>query len=300
MDSPQVIAQALGLAATWGLAAQRYAQLASRWPALATAAALTDQFDYLASAPEAEWQRLVTVLAWFQQNSASGLYLRQLPIPGIDTKWLETQEPLVHGLLGAILGRPEPEDFLTRCGLRRSPTRLRMRVLCPALQAQMGGLTDIEAPLNELGALQFRPARGIVVENLRSGLALPEIAGAVCFLGLGNAATLLGELPWLAATELFYWGDIDTHGFAILNRVRRAFPLVRSWLMDEQTLLQNRELWVEELTQSSDIRLELLTEEEHAVYEGLRNGKWGPRVRLEQERIPWTAVSEALGILERW
>jgi hypothetical protein len=42
----------------------------------------------------------------------------------------------------------------------------------------------------------------------------------------------------------------DTHGFAILDRSRRAVPHLRSVLMDEATLLSHRPLWVQEASQS--------------------------------------------------
>jgi len=37
---------------------------------------------------------------------------------------------------------------------------------------------------------------------------------------LGYAVDVLGQLPWLQEAQCIYWGDIDTHGFAILNRAR--------------------------------------------------------------------------------
>jgi hypothetical protein len=42
----------------------------------------------------------------------------------------------------------------------------------------------------------------------------------------------LGSLPWLREKPLYYWGDIDTHGFAILSRLRRHWEHARSLLMD--------------------------------------------------------------------
>ncbi|BFO23151.1 hypothetical protein SHKM778_95390 (plasmid) [Streptomyces sp. KM77-8] len=54
-------------------------------------------------------------------------------------------------------------------------------------------------------------------------------------MGSGYAASLLRHLPWLADIDLWYWGDIDTHGFAILSRVRGHFPHTRSLLMDRHT-----------------------------------------------------------------
>ncbi|NOR71388.1 MAG: hypothetical protein GQ532_17115, partial [Methylomarinum sp.] len=43
-----------------------------------------------------------------------------------------------------------------------------------------------------------------------------------------------------------YWGDLDTHGFAILSRLRHYYPQVKSILMDEKTLEQFAHLSVYE------------------------------------------------------
>ncbi|QIK37670.1 hypothetical protein GWK36_06375 [Caldichromatium japonicum] len=34
----------------------------------------------------------------------------------------------------------------------------------------------------------------------------------------------LAQGPWLNACQLYYWGDLDTHGFAILDGLRNHFP----------------------------------------------------------------------------
>jgi hypothetical protein len=46
--------------------------------------------------------------------------------------------------------------------------------------------------------------------------------------GGGYAVNVLERLDWLVSLDLAYWGDLDTHGFAILNRLRRRFPHARS------------------------------------------------------------------------
>ena len=34
----------------------------------------------------------------------------------------------------------------------------------------------------------------------------------------------MGAARWLADCDLHYWGDLDTHGFAMLDRLRSMFP----------------------------------------------------------------------------
>jgi hypothetical protein len=146
----------------------------------------------------------------------------------------------------------------------------------------------VEAPLDELARLPLTPRSVIVVENLATGLALPDFPGCVAFMKLGNAVSVLGELPWVRETNAVYWGDVDTHGFAILDRARRAVPQLRSVLMDEHTLVEHQTLWGTEPAVCPDSELFTLTFDERDVYLGLRQHRWGKQVRLEQERLPWT------------
>ena len=61
--------------------------------------------------------------------------------------------------------------------------------------------------------------------------------------GLGYGVQTLASVPWLQSKKLYYWGDIDTHGFAILHHSRAIFPEAQLFLMDRETLLAPRELW---------------------------------------------------------
>ena len=76
------------------------------------------------------------------------------------------------------------------------------------------------------------PASSVyVVENEITYLAFPPADDAAVLLGGGYALSGLSPLTWLQDRDLIYWGDIDTHGFAILNRLRQAFPHARSCLL---------------------------------------------------------------------
>ena len=110
---------------------------------------------------------------------------------------------------------------------------------------------------------------------------------------LGHAVNLLRLLPWLRASRVVVWGDVDTHGFAILDQLRGHFPHVASLLMDRETLLAHRVHWGEE---SAPARHELfrLTDDELAVYDALRFDRIQPRLRLEQERVGYGWICERL------
>ncbi len=253
-------------------------------------------FDWLASVPDVELQRLLAVLRWLLAHPDSGLYVRQLPIPGIDTKWIGANRGRLVDLLSqrvpapASASAPDPArgegDLHRLAGLRRAPDLVRLRLLDPRLRARVGGLGDLSAPVEQIGAASLAPKRVFVVENLATGLAFADLPDCLCFMARGYAVEAFGAIPWLQGVPIHYWGDLDTHGFAILNRLRGYLPDAGSLLMDADTLLRHRDLWQREDKPASG-PLERLTPDEQAVFEGLQSGRWGEQVRLEQERIDW-------------
>ena len=132
-----------------------------------------------------------------------------------------------------------------------------------------------------------------MVENEITYLAFPLPGGAIVIFGGGYAVDVLEPLGWLTNLDLIYWGDIDTHGFAILNRLRHRFSHARSMLMDRATLLAHRDQWVTE-PRPAVARLDLLDAEEAELHRDLVDGTLGPSVRLEQERIRFAAIERAV------
>lgn len=250
-------------------------------------AALRTHARAIAVLDETDAEILRRATAWLVRNPVSGLRVRQVPVRGMHTKWLERHRAMVEGIVGAAagsdgLGLVEPED------------RLRVMILDPQLRP--GGLRDVAAPVQELAALPFddRLRVVLIVENLETLLALPDNAGVVAIHGSGYIGHRAAALPWVRSRPVLYWGDLDSHGFAILNRVRAAGIDAQSVLMDPEVLRAHRDLWVVE---PKPFRGELprLTASEQAALAVLRaEGD----VRLEQERIgwdfAWARVAEAI------
>ena len=289
LEGPRDVALWLDNVERWDRAYHRQDEICQRWPMLM--GRLGPYFDILAEYPDADFDRLIATLAWLERNPDSGLYVRQLPIPGLDTKWIEKRKAVLAELLCCITDRADTAgDFYTLCGLRRQPLRLRMRVLDPALRARVGGLGDLTVPIDELDQLSFAPAQVLIVENLQTGLALGELPDTVAFMALGYGVDLLTEVSWVSNARCLYWGDIDTHGFAILSLLRTQLTGVHSIFMDEATLLAHRSFWSSEASQHAVQELPLLTPAEQALYRSLKLHALGPSVRLEQERLSWEIV----------
>lgn len=286
LSGAEALAELLGDTARWQRARARFEPWVERWPVLA--ADLCRQYELLADANDTEFTRLGAMLAWLLGHPSSNLFARQLPVAGLDSKWLETRTGLLGDWLRTLGALQRNAEFWQVSGLRREPERLRLRLLDPVLRACVGGLGDIYAPFDELAVLDL-PARHVfIVENKQTGLAFGDLPGAVVLMARGYAVDRLRELPWLqAAQTVHYWGDLDTHGLAILGRLRGHLPQVQSVLMDEATLLDHRALWVTEPQPHRAEAIEHLNTAEQALYRELRGDRWGVRVRLEQERIGW-------------
>ncbi len=252
---------------------------------------------------DADWPKLLAVLEHFHQHPQPDRYLRQLDIPGVDSKYIERRRGLIGELLDCVL--PESaidreacgvRNFSRRYGLREEPPLIRFRILDPALA--ISTLTDLSVPPEQFGRLQLPVKRVFITENKINGLAFPDSSAALVIFGLGYGLDRLKEISWLRNVAIYYWGDIDTHGFAILNRLRAAFPSATSWLMDRETLMEHRKLWGEEPAADRFTgKLTRLNKEEQALFDDLRSNRLASGVRLEQERIGFGWLKKALDTL---
>ena len=119
--------------------------------------------------------------------------------------------------------------------------------------------------------------------SARSTFSIPDSPGAIVVFGAGSGFDHFALVPWLAEDPVHYWGDIDTHGMAILDQLRGFIPHAVSLMMDHDALMAHRGFWgTEERPTRRDLRR--LTDAELAVYNDLRDNRLPPNLRLEPER----------------
>jgi hypothetical protein len=247
------------------------------------------------------WPLLLKVVAWLCAHPRPDVYLRQIDVPGVHSKFVEAQ----RGVLSEMFDLALPPDaidhttsgvaqFARRYGFRDKPERIRLRVLDPAcIPLPSLGAADITLDAASFSRLGRIAAQVFITENETNFLAFPAVKNSLVLFGAGYGFEALGQAGWLHDCRLHYWGDIDTHGFAILDQLRGQFAHVASFLMDRATLLACEPLWgVEDSQTTRD--LARLTDDEHALYDELRDNRIRPKLRLEQERIGFGRVLSAL------
>lgn len=252
------------------------------------------------------WERLLAVVAWLQARPRPGVYVRQVDVPGVDSKFIEAHRGVLAELLDLALPPEVIEthatgvaQFTRRFGFLDKPVRIRFRLLDPAVPSLPGCPSSPQSPPDitldaaSFAALVLPVQRVFITENETNFLAFPPASDAIAVFGAGYGWEALAHASWLHRCQLHYWGDIDTHGFAILDQLRGYFPGAASFLMDRETLLAHRLHWGAEPDPARH-DLSRLTTEEAAVYDDLRFDRHQPRLRLEQERVGFGRVKERL------
>ncbi len=238
-----------------------------------------------------DWPALVAAYRWLAAVRGSGRYLRTIDIVGVDTKFVERHRAVLGTLLG-VSGTAA--GFVNDLGLASKPDQVRMRFES-GFAGLPSSLTEATFRVDEVAHLRVGVQAAVVVENETTFLSLDPPAEGVLLWGKGFDTDRVGRMRWLADVSVWYWGDLDTHGFAILDRLRAWLPQTASFLMDRETLRRHHDRWTTEPSPTS-ARLERLDQDESALYADLVGAKYGSSVRLEQERLErgWTLETSSL------
>ncbi|KZK74214.1 MAG: hypothetical protein A3K90_02765 [Pelodictyon luteolum] len=247
------------------------------------------------------WPLMLNIVEWLRQHPRPAVYLRQIDIAGVHTKFIERHRGVLSELFDLTLPKSSIDEhatgttnFCRRYGFRDKALRVRFRILDSAYSI-LPYCTDQEITLThtDFARLHLPVETVFVTENEINFLVLPPIPRAMVIFGAGYGFSNLAVVNWLQDKKLYYWGDIDTHGFAILNQFRQYFPTATSFLMDRETLLAHRQYWEREPCPETTA-LRRLTDPEQSLFNDLRQNNLGEQIRLEQEKIGYSMLLDAL------
>lgn len=268
-------------------AVRRLATLLERHPDLDDPAKVLRAVD---TYTDTDFGLLLAVADWFSRHDASGLTPRQVPIPGVHAKWLKGHRALLLTLTGRESLGLLPEH----------PPRIHFTYLDPDHRATGGRVHD-SATVNDAFTPAYSPQVVIISENKDTAIHFPPIPGGIAVEGEGFGGKTAAAFPWLIhAPRLFYWGDLDAHGYEILNGWRADGLPATSILMDPATYETyepfgtNTDKNNKPLGPGMPKPLSCLTPGERAVYERVLDAAHTGHRRIEQERIPLEVARSAV------
>jgi predicted RecB family nuclease len=257
---------------------------------------------FKALAASNDWTKFLAVVAWMKKNPRPGIFIREVVIQGIHSKFIQENAKLISELLDVTLPSDAINESMTgikkfapRYGFCEERPQIRFRILDKRHNLfPMTNDQDISLDWETFSELKTDIRRVFITENKTNFLAFPETPDSMVIFGSGYGFEHLGAASWLFYCNLYYWGDIDSHGFGALNNARNYFPHIQALMMNEKTLLLYKHLKGNEVTAHEADWLENLTTEEQDIFQGLRTNRWGEQFRLEQEHIDWDFAKSSI------
>lgn len=239
------------------------------------------------------WQNIFLCAIWFLNNPHCNVYLREIPVP-VHTKFIEQNTSLIFSVYTALNKNEDTDkvssnaDIYIRWGVRTAEPFIRFRSLDKDIHLKILNEEftsyEIQTPLSAFAKINFNSIEYIfIVENLMVYLTFPAFNKTLCIFGSGFAAVNLKECKTLNEKKLYYFGDMDEHGFEILSNVRSIFPNIQSFCMDQKTYETFSIFAVKGENSHSKIEDLNLSEDELHLFKFLRENK--TIGRLEQEKI---------------
>jgi len=242
---------------------------------------------------------LLDIVDYLVAHPRPDCFARELPI-AVSTKLLQPNRRRLASWLDILLPasaidhRYGYENFEPRYGLRYVRPHFLLRVLDSDLQSELGlPFDELSLPADSLSTLPVNQVQVLIVENKVNLLSLPALKRTVALGGLGNGVIQLGDIRWMRHNPIFYWGDLDTEGFEILDRLRQTLGHVQSLLMNQATFAVFQHLATQGNAANAKV-LDFLTAEERECYEYLCINQQ----RIEQEHLPTDVLLKALMSIE--
>ncbi|GAB2736094.1 Wadjet anti-phage system protein JetD domain-containing protein [Arthrobacter bambusae] len=274
----------------------RLGVLRDRYPHLADVGKTLRSLD---AYRDVDFGLLLSVADWYRWDPARanlGVTPRQVPIPGVHAKWLQSHRRGVRALTGI-------DDLGLLPG---HPPRIHFTYLDPAHLAAGGRVHD-SATAGDRFTPAYVPEIVVISENKDTAIHFPPLAGGISVEGVGKGGKTPAAFLWIRdAPVLVYWGDMDCDGYEILDGYRADFGRdIESILMGPEDY-EAYEVFGTELDQTGRVLqpgkprpVERLRAEERTVYLRLLDPRHTGHRRVEQERIPLARALEKVELIRR-
>jgi hypothetical protein len=232
-------------------------------------------------------------------NPSSMMYPREIPVR-CDTKFLEKNLTAFKTFISYFRDIDKSADKWQQLGLVNPEYTVSLRsgdsfivktsqsnFRCPIL--------SVEPSI--LGALEGHFDKVFILENKTTFYTFPLKEKEIAIYCGGFGILILKNIPFLKSSPVYYFGDIDEHGFAILSKFRELYNDVKSICMDMDTIKEYESNLIEGESYPGEI--EMLVEDEIEALNYIRDHKInGCSSRIEQEKISQSFIEERLQRLD--
>ena len=254
----------------------------------------------LCAEPESRlfWSDICLCADWLNKNQDSNIYIREIPLP-VHTKFIELNKKIIKSLTEKA---DSEYEFEATFGLKIKPDFVRFRslsdnILLPFSESMLNECQILLDDFSKLDESFLHKIKNIfIVENEMVYLTFPRYKDSICIWGQGYKVNILNGIDWFKSKELYYFGDLDEHGFDILSTYKRYYPQIQSFCMDKNVLEEYEQFLVQGKKLEHGRIPENLTEAEKECFMILRSVK-SEKNRLEQERISVAYITKQLSLL---
>lgn len=238
-----------------------------------------------------KWEELLRVLRYFKSDHVPNKYfIRELPV-SVHTKFIENNSIILRSLLDCLIPNKiiASKYFNERYSIKTKEKLIRVRILCDEISAKFN-YSDFSIRLSDFISREIHSVNVLITENELNFLTLPKKENTIAvWSGGGFQISHLANIEWLNNKRIFYWGDIDAAGLAILSQLRTYYRSTQSLLMDRSTFEKYYDGGKTDKAISARV-LGGLTNEEFNFFGYLNENK----LRLEQEKIPQSEVNNII------
>ena len=244
------------------------------------------------------WSDICLCADWLNKNQDSNIYIREIPLP-VHTKFIEQNKKIIKSLTEKA---DSEYEFEATFGLKIKPDFVRFRslsdnIILPFSESMLNECQILLDDFSKLDESFLHKIKNIfIVENEMVYLTFPRYKDSICIWGQGYKVNILNGIEWFKSKELYYFGDLDEHGFDILSTYRRRYPQIQSFCMDNKILEEYRQFLVNGKKLENERIPENLNETEKECFMILRSVK-SEKNRLEQERISVAYITKQLSLL---
>lgn len=255
---------------------------------------LIDNLESFEHLSDDEINQLLQILPQLKYKMGNGFYLRNLPIVGVDTKFIEQQFKFIENLLNYLYHNEvlAKGGLIAWLGCQEKPNDwLLIKPLCKNSQLKLANLPLLRLNSQTLFNYELPADKILVIENEQACLPLFGFDGVIAIVGGGKNIGWL-KAGWLKHKKVYYWGDIDSDGLLILNLARQYCSHIVPIMMNKHTILNHQHLMVNDTGVINEVP-KALNVDEKALFIALKNGNFLGG-RLEQERLEYQFVQMQL------